>query len=75
LKRFCSGQGSKAKEYVDISRLADAAMGKIGQIPKGRRNGFDLAFARLAARTTSRDGRAKAISSPFRRLERVKGGP
>ena len=32
----------KAPEYVDISRLADEAMDKIGQIPKGRRNGFNL---------------------------------
>jgi len=46
LKRFCSALGGKAQEYVDISRLADDAMDKIGQIPKGRRNGFDLGPAR-----------------------------
>jgi hypothetical protein len=34
--------GGKAQEYVDIARLADDAMGKIGQSPKGRQNGFDL---------------------------------
>jgi len=45
LKRFCSVRGGKAQEYVDISRLADDAMDKIGQIPKGRRNGFDLVSA------------------------------
>ncbi|HJS13269.1 hypothetical protein, partial [Sphingopyxis sp.] len=33
LKRFCSVRGGKAQEYVDISRLADEAMDKIGQIP------------------------------------------
>ncbi len=27
--------------YVDIPRLADAAMDKIGQIPQGHQNGFD----------------------------------
>src|SRR3546814_3904041 len=32
-KRFCSVRGGKAGEYVDISRLADEAMGKIDQIP------------------------------------------
>src|SRR3546814_8028709 len=46
LKRFCSGQGSGAQAYGYIPRLADAAMDKIGQIPQGRRNGFDLASAR-----------------------------
>lgn len=29
-------------EYVDISRLPDAAMGQIHQTPEGRRNGFHL---------------------------------
>lgn len=29
-------------EYVNISRLLDAAMGQIHQIPKGRQNGFHL---------------------------------
>jgi hypothetical protein len=42
LKRFCSVRGSKAQEYVDTSSLADEALDKIGQIPKGRQNGFDL---------------------------------
>jgi hypothetical protein len=32
----------RARLYVNITRLADAAMDKIGQIPKGRQNGFDL---------------------------------
>jgi hypothetical protein len=31
-----------AQLYVNITRLANAAMDKIGQIPKGRQNGFDL---------------------------------
>ena len=30
------------KEYVNISRLPDAAMGHFGQIPSGRWNGFHL---------------------------------
>jgi hypothetical protein len=34
--------GRKALEYVDISRLPDAAMGHFGQIPSGRQNGFHL---------------------------------
>ncbi len=29
-------------EYVDISRLPDAALGHFGQTPKGRPNGFHL---------------------------------
>jgi hypothetical protein len=29
-------------EYVNISRLPDAAMGQIHQIPQGRQNGFHL---------------------------------
>jgi len=35
-------QGEKVQEYVDISRLLDAAMGHSGQIPQGRPNGFQL---------------------------------
>ncbi|WP_228383668.1 hypothetical protein [Sphingopyxis fribergensis] len=35
LKRFCSGRGGKAQEYVDISRLADEAMGKIASNLEG----------------------------------------
>src|SRR3546814_18711808 len=46
LKRFCSCQGSGSQTYGYIPRHADAAMDKIGQIPQGRRNGFDLASAR-----------------------------
>src|SRR3546814_18597846 len=42
LKRFCSGQEGKTLAYRHMARLADAAMDKIGQIPKGRRNGFDI---------------------------------
>jgi hypothetical protein len=32
LQQFCSEQGGKAQEYVDISSLSDAAMSQIGQI-------------------------------------------
>jgi hypothetical protein len=35
-------QGRKTQEYVDISRIPDAAMGHFGQIPSGRQNGFHL---------------------------------
>jgi hypothetical protein len=42
LKQNGSVQGGKAKEYVNISRLLDAAMGHFGQIPSGRWNGFHL---------------------------------
>jgi hypothetical protein len=35
-------QGSKAQEYEYISSFANAAMDKIGQIPQGRHNSFDL---------------------------------
>jgi hypothetical protein len=49
-------------------------MDKIGQIPKGRRNGFDLPSADLADGTAMCGGRAKAMSSPFRRLERAFAG-
>jgi hypothetical protein len=35
-------QGGKAQEYRYISSLANAAMDKIGQIPKGRQNGCHL---------------------------------
>jgi hypothetical protein len=35
-------QGGKVQEYEYISSVANAAMDKIGQIPKGRQNGFDL---------------------------------
>jgi hypothetical protein len=31
-----------AQEYVDISSHLDAVMGLLGQIPKGRQNGFHL---------------------------------
>jgi hypothetical protein len=34
--------GGEAQKYVDISSAVDAAMGQIGQIPKGRQNGFGL---------------------------------
>jgi hypothetical protein len=33
LKQNGSAQGKKAQQYVDISRLLDAAMGHFGQIP------------------------------------------
>ena len=39
---MCSGQGEKVQEYDYIPNRFDAAMGKIGQIPPGRLNGFDL---------------------------------
>jgi hypothetical protein len=35
-------QEGEAQEYVDISSRSDAAMGRSGQIPQGRRNGFHL---------------------------------
>ncbi|HMT48296.1 MAG TPA: hypothetical protein PKE59_14250, partial [Novosphingobium sp.] len=35
-------RGEKAQEYVDISKLLDAARGHFSQIPQGRRNGFHL---------------------------------
>jgi hypothetical protein len=42
LKQNGSAQGKKAQEYVDISRLLDAAMGHFDQILSGRPNGFHL---------------------------------
>jgi len=42
LKKNGSVRGEKAKEYVDISRLLDEAMGHFNQIPSGRPNGFHL---------------------------------
>jgi hypothetical protein len=42
LKRFCSVQEGRPQAYADIPRTADAAMDKIGQIPQGHENGFDL---------------------------------
>jgi hypothetical protein len=36
LRQNGSAQGGRAKEYVDISRPADAALGHFGQIPSGR---------------------------------------
>jgi hypothetical protein len=30
------------QEYVNISNRSDAVMGRFGQIPKGRQNGFHL---------------------------------
>jgi hypothetical protein len=35
-------EGEKVQEYVNISRLFDAAMGHFGQILSGRSNGFHL---------------------------------
>jgi hypothetical protein len=35
-------QEGEAQKYVDISSRSDAAMGRSGQIPQGRRNGFHL---------------------------------
>ncbi|MBB5717365.1 hypothetical protein FHR23_001095 [Stakelama sediminis] len=35
-------QGEKTQEYVNISRIFDAAPGRFGQIPQGRPNGFHL---------------------------------
>jgi hypothetical protein len=32
----------RRSEYVDISRLLDAALGHSGQIPSGRWNGFHI---------------------------------
>ncbi|MDE2597448.1 MAG: hypothetical protein KGL44_11270, partial [Sphingomonadales bacterium] len=42
LKQNGPVQGEKAQEYVDISRLLDAALGHSGQTPAGRPNGFHL---------------------------------
>ncbi|MGQ4827424.1 hypothetical protein, partial [Enterococcus faecalis] len=35
-------RGEMAQEYVDISSHLDAAMGLLGQTPKGWQNGFHL---------------------------------
>jgi hypothetical protein len=42
LKQNGSVQGRKPLEYVDISRLPDAALGHFDKIPAGRPNGFHL---------------------------------
>src|SRR3546814_14499798 len=77
LKRFCSVRGGKAQEYVDISRLADDAMDKIGQIPlpliwgDAEMASISGAFG-LAGSDATRRGHPNPKSSPFRRPTRAR---
>src|SRR3546814_17824051 len=78
LKRFCSVRGGKAQEYVDISRLADDAMDKIGQISLpliwGDAEMASISGAcGLAGSDATRGGHPNPISSPFRSLDRAIG--
>src|SRR3546814_11990110 len=73
LKRFCSVRGGKAQEYVDISRLADDAMGKIGQIrlPLIWRDAEMVSMSdacRLEWGEATRGGHAHPISRLMRRI-------
>ena len=65
LEQFCSVQGGRAREYVDISSLANVAMDKIGQILKDAKMTSISKQNVLAGRITIGGGHFTSISLPF----------